>query len=125
MSEQSLLINKPETNEVKFSLYFNEPKNFRLIKFKQDSGIEVTEDDKYEYNFSIGEQAKNQIIDIHERLAELKTELKNLRLLNKTIKDPNQKQENITRIIPLSFEQDNLLQKEESIVEEMCRLEML
>lgn len=81
-----------------------EPKNANELRLKTLKGIELTEDDIWDYNNTLGEQAKEMIIKIKTRLEEVRVELKDLRALNKNIKELDQKKINITKIISLSIE---------------------
>jgi hypothetical protein len=121
MSEQALM-SRIEGTPNNSSSRFTTPPGSELLKFKQENGIPVSDNEKAEYNDNLGEQAKEMIFKIKTRLEEVRVELKDLRVLNKNIKEPDQKQANISRIISLSTEQDELFKEQESIVAEMLRL---
>jgi hypothetical protein len=62
-----------------YSQYFTKPPTFELLRLKELRGEELTEDEMYEFNESLGVQARRMRIEIEERLGEINPKLKQLR----------------------------------------------
>lgn len=123
MAEQ-ILLQKLE-NSPQFSTIFTEPSNARLLRLKQENSMTISEEEKYDYNYELGDQAKALIIELQEKVNQVRLELKKLRNLNKSNLTKEDRYSNINKIVELSNEQDNLPLKEASIIEEMLKLEMV
>ena len=107
-----------------FSAHFSPLPGFELLKFKQDNGIPVSDKEKSEYNDNLGEQGKLMLIEIREEQELIRVELENVRKLHKSMTDKTQRQINLSESIQLSRKLTALHQKEASMVEEICRLEL-
>jgi hypothetical protein len=121
MYEQTLM-NESEAIPNIFSPYSSLPPGSELVKFKQDNGMPISDDEKYKYNDNLGEQAKEMIIKIHGEQEQIRSELEILRKSNKGVEDKVQRRKNMLVTMNMSSELTALHQKEELIVAEMLRL---
>lgn len=124
MSEQALMPKSEAIINI-FSPYFKPPAGFELLRFKQENGLSISEDEKYQYNNCIGDQAMEMLNQIELEQDQIREDLKNVRESHKGISDNTQRQLNLSESIKLSRKLDSLHLKDKLIVEEMRRLEII
>jgi hypothetical protein len=118
------LLPKNEAVPSVFSPYFSPPPGFELLKFKQDNGMPISDEEKSKYNDDLGDQGKVMLIEIRQQQEETRVELENLRKSNKDIEDKVQRRQNMLVTMNMSQDLTALYEKEEAMIEEIYRLEM-